>query len=266
MTKVFVFDATKCNGCYNCQLGCKDENVNNAWLPYALPQPDVGHFWLKLEETTHGQTPKVKMEYTPKVCNHCDDAPCIKAYPDAIYKRDDGLVIIDPEKAKGHKDIADACPWGYIYWNDELEVAQKCTGCAHLVDEGLAPHCVDLCFSEALRFGDKEDFADELADAEYFVDENVGPNVYYINMPHLFIGGDVWDEAADEIIEGAEVSLSGNGVELSTTTDDFGDFWFKRLMPGTYTLKVKADGYQDVPERTIELTESLNVGDFPLVK
>jgi Fe-S-cluster-containing dehydrogenase component len=77
--KVFVIDVSKCNGCYNCQLVCKDEHVDNDWTPYAKPQPELGHFWLKLNEKVRGQVPKVKMSYVPRPCMHCDNAPCIEA-------------------------------------------------------------------------------------------------------------------------------------------------------------------------------------------
>ena len=35
--KAFVIDVSKCNGCYCCQIACKDENVGNDWTPYAKP-------------------------------------------------------------------------------------------------------------------------------------------------------------------------------------------------------------------------------------
>ena len=42
--------------------------------------------------------------YRPTPCMHCDDAPCIKAAQNnAVYKREDGMVIIDPVKIKGAK-------------------------------------------------------------------------------------------------------------------------------------------------------------------
>jgi Fe-S-cluster-containing dehydrogenase component len=41
--------------------------------------------------------PKVTVSYIPKLCHHCDDAPCVAVCEaEAIYKREDGLVIIDP--------------------------------------------------------------------------------------------------------------------------------------------------------------------------
>ncbi len=264
--KVFVFDAAKCNGCYGCQLACKDEHAGNDWSPIAAPQPDTGHFWCKMVEKTHGQTPKVRIEYTPHFCNHCDNAPCIEAAPEAVYRREDGLIIIDPEAAKGNRALVDSCPYGAIYWNDELELPQKCTGCAHLVDEGMLPHCVDVCTTGALRFGEEEEFAREIAEAEVMGDPKLGPRVYYLNRPKLFISGEVWDPVPNDIIENATVTLtSSTGAVMSTQTDFLGDFWFRRLEPGRYTLDIKAEGYKPVTQ-TVELEDSLNVGDYPLEK
>jgi Fe-S-cluster-containing dehydrogenase component len=89
---------------------------------------------------------------------HCDNAPCIKACSEgAIYKREDGLVIIAPEKCTGCRKCADVCPYGALYFNWDLNIAQKCTGCAHLLDKGWKePRCVDVCPTGALRFGERE--------------------------------------------------------------------------------------------------------------
>ena len=265
--KVFVIDVAKCNGCYGCQVACKDEHVDNEWMPYAKPQPDTGHFWMKLKEKTHGQVPKVKLEYTPYPCMHCDDAPCIKK-SDAFFKRPDGLVILDPVKAQGKKELVEACPYGAVYWNEALSLPQKCTGCAHLVDEGKLPRCVEFCATDALRFGEEEDFAEEIARAEVMQPAAEGrPRVYYLNLPKLFIAGEVWDPAEDEIIEGAKLTLtSSTGLSWEGTTDAFGDFWFRRLNPDTYSLKIEAEGYQPVIKAGIKLEESLNIGDIPMHK
>lgn len=266
--KVFVVDVNKCSGCYNCQVACKDEHCGNDWMPYAKPQPNSGQFWMKVKQKDHGQVPKVKVEYTPWMCQHCDDPKCMTAAPDAVYKREDGLVIIDPEKSKGCKELVEACPYGAVYYNEELDIAQKCTGCAHLVDEGKIPHCVDLCATGALRFGDEEEFADEIAHAETFVfEEGCKPRVYYLNLPHLFIGGEVWDPQENEIVEGVKITLTmPDGTQRVTESDDFGDFWFRRLDEGSYSLKIEADGFETVVREKIELVESLNLGDFPLSK
>ena len=130
--KVFVIDTTVCNGCYNCQIVCKDEHVGNDWSPIAKPQPEIGQFWLHLEEKVRGTVPKVKVAYRPHICMHCDDAPCIEACPieGAAYKREDGLVILDTQKCTGCRLCVAACPYDAIFFNEDLNLAQKCTGCA----------------------------------------------------------------------------------------------------------------------------------------
>lgn len=265
--KVFVLDKDKCVGCHNCQIACKDEFVGNEWMPYSKPQPDTDHFWMRVEEKVHGQVPKVTVEYTPVSCQHCADCALVKAAPEAVYRRDDGLVIIDPEKARGRQDLVDLCPYGTVFWNEELSLPQKCTGCAHLVDGGQLPHCVDLCGTGALRFGDEEDFADEIARASTLMPEKgTSPRFYYLNEPGLFVAGEVWDPVDNEIIEGAHVMLADeDGEQRTTRTNDFGDFWFRNLSSGRYTLEIEADGFEGI-SRTFDVAESLNVGDFALVR
>ena len=51
--KVFAIDLSVCNGCYCCQIACKDEHVANDWTPYAKPQPDTGQFWIGLTVSPH---------------------------------------------------------------------------------------------------------------------------------------------------------------------------------------------------------------------
>ena len=148
MGKVLVIDLNTCNGCYNCQVACKDEHVGNDWSPIAKPQPDTGQFWNKITDMVRGQVPKVKVTYLHSICQHCDEAPCIPACNvDAVYRRDDGAVIIDPDRCRGNQLCLSACPYENVIWfNDSLNIAQKCTFCAHLLDDGWTePRCVDAC-------------------------------------------------------------------------------------------------------------------------
>lgn len=249
MSKMFVIDPTKCNGCYNCQIACKDEHCDNDWSPVALPQPDTGHFWIGVDEKVRGSVPKVRVSYVAKLCQHCGDAPCMEVAPEAVYRREDGLVIVDPAKAKGKRELVEACPYGAIFYNEELDVAQKCTGCAHLLDDGWSvPRCVDACAHEAIRFGDEADFADELARAEYLMPERAKrdkPHVIYLNLPKRFVAGMVRDLEADEVVIGATITLENpaTGEILTSETDDFGDFWFDQVEAAVYNLYIEADGY-----------------------
>ncbi|MGF6478513.1 acyl-CoA synthetase (AMP-forming)/AMP-acid ligase II [Paraburkholderia sp. JPY419] len=65
---------------------------------------------------------------------------------DAVRKRSDGIVIIDPEKARGRKDIVKSCPYKAIVWNEELQVPQTWIFDAHLLDQGWQhPRCEQVC-------------------------------------------------------------------------------------------------------------------------
>jgi tetrathionate reductase subunit B len=266
--KVFVIDVARCNGCYDCQIACKDEHVGNDWTPYAKPQPDVGQFWLKQNEFVRGTVPKVKMSYVPMLCVHCDDAPCIPACPieGGIYKRDDGLVIIDPTKCTGCRNCVDACPYGVIYFNEDLNIAQKCTGCAHLLDNGwTVPRCVDACPTEAIRFGEESQFGDLLSRAEVLHPEfATKPRVYYLNLPKRFIAGTVYDPIEKEVVVGATSTLTDltSGEKFTATTDGFGDFWFENLEVGTFSLKIEKDGKAKTIH-PVSTEKDVNLGDVP---
>ena len=229
MQKVFFIDVAKCSGCYNCQLACKDEHCDNEWLPYAKKQPITGQFWTKVTEHVEGSIPKVKIHYIPEICGHCENPACLSACKsNAIYKRDDGLVIIDPIKCTGCKACESACPYGSIYFNSELNIAQKCTGCAHLIDEGKAPRCVSVCPTEAFIYEDEEKIKDKLEGAICLKPESgCAPKVYYKNIPGKFIAGLIYDVAEEEVIKNAKCILSSKSdfsISYETTTDAFGDF------------------------------------------
>ncbi len=118
-------------------------------------------------------------------------------------------MIVDPEKAAGRRELVEACPYGAIFWNERAGHTQVCTGCAHLVDAGEAPHCVDVCPHGALRFGDEEDLAAEIAASEALVPGRArgrtGPGV--LPQPaEALLAGVVVDPEADEVVPGARVT------------------------------------------------------------
>jgi tetrathionate reductase subunit B len=268
--KVLVIDIDKCNGCYNCQVACKDEHVANDWSPIAKPQPDTGHFWMKVTDIVKGTVPKVRVRYMLDICQHCDDAPCLSACKTgAIYKRDDGIVIIDPEKCAGERSCMAACPYNAIYFNDDLNIAQKCTMCAHLLDKDWTePRCVDACPTGALKFGEESELKELIAKAEALKPEaNTKPRVFYFNLPNkYFIAGAVHDPQADECLEGATVTLTNmeDKKVSSLSTDIFGDFWFEKQTPGQYSLRIEKAGYVEKTLEPIDATQDVNLGDIEL--
>jgi tetrathionate reductase subunit B len=270
--KAMVIDINRCNGCYNCQIACKDEHVGNDWTPIAKPQPDTGHFWMKVTDVVQGSVPKVRVRYMHDICQHCDEAPCIPACKSkAIYKREDGIVIIDPEKCTGARNCIDACPYKVIYFNSDLNISQKCTMCAHLLDDGWkVPRCVDACPTDALRFGEEEELKEYIAKAEVLHPEyKAKPRVYYIGLLNkYFVAGAVYDPEADECLEGATVTLlNAKGKKAAALkTDNYGDFWFERQAPGVYSVKVEKAGYLPRQLDNIDASRDVNVGDIPLYK
>lgn len=271
--KVFVIDVGVCNGCYACQFACKDEHVGNDWAPIAKPQPDTGQFWMRVDEHIRGAVPQVKMHYVPNPCMHCGDAPCMDSCPveGAIYRRDDGLVIIDAVKCTGCRECVDQCPYDAIYFNEDLNLAQKCTGCAHLLDGGewKTTRCADSCPTEAIKFGEESEFKSEIAKAEILRPElGTKPKVYYLNIPKKFVAGTVYDPIEKEVIVGATCSLTGPaaaGKTLTATTDAFGDFWFHGLADGSCTLTIAAKGFAAKTFADLSTAEKdVSLGDIPL--
>jgi tetrathionate reductase subunit B len=265
--KAFVIDIARCNGCYSCQIACKDEHSGNDWPPYSKAQPDTGQFWLKLDEYVRGTVPKVKMYYQPVLCAHCDEAPCMKACPvdGAIYKRVDGLVLVDYVKCTGCKNCIDACPTHTIYFNDSLNIAQKCTGCAHLLDNGWeVPRCVDACPTECLKFGEESELKKLIKKGTAGI-SGVGSRLYYLNLPGKFISGTVYDPVKKEIVAGAKCILidKKNSTKSTTTTDGFGDFWFENLEKSEFSLEItKTNKTRTI--KSINTEKDVNLGDIPL--
>lgn len=269
MAKAFVIDVAKCSGCYNCQLACKDEHAGNDWSPYTKAQPMTGHFWCKVEDNVCGTIPKVRIHYISKLCNHCRNAKCMEACPHgAISRREDGFVLIHPDKCVGCKACVEACPYGAVYFNEQAGVAQKCTGCAHLLDHGAKlPRCVEACPTDAMVFGEEEDLQDLIEGASVMQPETgCFPRVYYRNIPGKFIAGTVYDPVEKEVVIGARCLLTSGGKHWEAKTDEYGDFWFNDLPVGLYDLVIQAKGFAYKVFDRIRTRECVNLGDIPLEK
>lgn len=273
--KIFTVDCSICNGCYSCQIGCKDEHVANDWTPIAKPQPEIGHFWFKLNQRVRGTVPKVKVAYRPHFCQHCDNPPCAKVCRvDAKYKRDDGLVITDPVKCIGCRQCVDNCPYDVIYFNEDLNIAQKCTGCAHLIDGGWKEtRCSDNCPTLCIRILDEDsDEAKEfMKDAEQLLPElGTKPRVYFKSIAKKFIAGTLFDPVADEVIIDADCTLTCLDKDCkcdktyTAKTDVYGDFWFENLPDSKFKLEIKAGSKSKVFDEICTCDADQNLGDIPL--
>jgi Fe-S-cluster-containing dehydrogenase component len=269
-----LIDVTKCTGCYNCFLACRDEYYGNDYSPYSAAQPLDGQFWMQIKEIERGRYPKPKLDYVPVPCLHCETAPCAEAAADAaVYRREDGIVLIDPEKAKGQQAIVNACPYRVIFWNAELQLPQKCTMCAHRLDEGATePRCVEACPTGALVFGDLDDPGSDIAKLSaalktevYHPEYGTAPTVKYVGIPKRFIAGEVVrSDMRGECAEGVLVTLEGGGFTLRTRSDGYGDFDFEGLERNTaYRLRIEHGGYNPVSIEVFTHTD-VNVGEVLL--
>ena len=273
-----IIDVAECTNCQLCTLATMDEYVGNDWPGYSAPMPRHGHKWINILQKERGQVPMIDVAYVPTMCNHCDDAPCIKAAKDgAIAKRPDGIVVIDPVKAKGQKQLLDACPYGHIWWNEELGLPQAWPFDAHLIDQGWQQtRGQQSCPTGAMRAvkvddGEMDRIARDEGLAVMKPELGTRPRVYYRNLwryATCFIGGSLSAEqgGAVDCVEGAKVRLMKAGKPVAeTVSDNYGDFKFDKLdeSSGPYTVEIEAPGR---PRKTVEakLGESVNLGEIRL--
>lgn len=274
-----IVDIAKCVNCNNCVLATKDEHCGNEFPGYAAAQPQHGHYWIALGKKVRGNGVMVDAAYRLTTCNHCREAPCVKAAKDgAVYQRPDGIVIIDPAKARGRREIVESCPYGAIWWNAESETPQKWIFDAHLLDQGWKmPRCEQACPTGAIRslkVGDGEMQRIVEKEGLQVIRPELGtrPRVYYRNM-HLFdrcfIGGNAVVEVpgGHDNVTGASVVLSHGGRTIaSSETDAFGDFKFDGLEPGGGTYRVEVSHQRFGRASTeVSVVESLHVGSLVLL-
>ena len=266
-----VIDCARCHDCNDCFLADKDEFVGNDFLPHSVAQPWSGHRWIDIHRNERGQHPIVQVCYMPRPCMHCDDPPCIKKAPQgAIYKRKDGIVIIDPLKAKGLRELVDACPYDAIWWNEDAQVAQKCTGCAHLIDDGWTEtRCSQVCPTGAIKLYIATDEEMEAVAAvekleAYKQELRTKPRVLYKNLyrwQKVFVAASVAFKDTDECAEAARLTASHEGEIFGEgVANNYGEVIADGLVAGDeYEVLITAEGYKPFTT-VVKLTDSINIG------
>jgi Fe-S-cluster-containing dehydrogenase component len=249
-----IVDVPLCENCNNCVLAEKDELVGNSFPGYSAPHAAQGRGVIEIQRQIRGRAPMVDVAYLPTLCNHCDNAPCMQAAgDDSILKREDGIVIIDPIKAKGRRDLVDACPYGAIVWNEAEQLPQNWFFDAHLLDTGWkAPRCVGVCPTRVFQAVKISDAAmAERAQREQLrvlhPEWGTKPRVYYHGLgryDECFIGGSVVVdiEGQSDCVAGANVTLWRAGSRIAEAiTDAFGDFKFDALPAASGDYEIRAE-------------------------
>ncbi len=274
-----IINVDRCENCNNCVIAARDEHVGNAFPGYAAPASANADSPIRILRRVQGEGHMVETTYLPVMCNHCDAAPCMRVGGDAIRKRADGIVIIDPEKAKGRKDIVASCPYKAIIWNEELQLPQTWIFDAHLLDQGWSqPRCQQSCPTEVfetVRLDD--DSMKRKADEERLqpLHPELGtlPRVWYRDLDRWqtsFVGGSVSVDISGrtECVEGAAIALHKDGALVAATNSDaFGDFRFNGLPRNSeaYRVSVHHDAHGDA-WRECTLEESVYLGEIPLIQ
>ena len=185
-----LVDMRKCIGCQACTVSCSVEN-----------QPPIGQFRttvLQYEVAQPNGAPPA-MVSLPRLCNHCDEPPCVPVCPvQATFQREDGIVLVDNTRCVGCGYCVQACPYDARFLNHETQTADKCTFCEHRLDAGLLPACVESCVGGARVIGDLNAPDSEINQriAQHKDEIKVlkpgmktSPRVSYIGLPDEFVDG-----------------------------------------------------------------------------
>ncbi|WP_070119283.1 respiratory selenite reductase subunit SrrB [Bacillus marinisedimentorum] len=171
-----LIDAAKCTGCTACTIACQMHNQ--------LPPEQT---YNRLEFMERGTYPNVKMEILPVQCMHCDNPACVSVCPtNASFKREDGIVEIDPDKCIGCKYCMTACPYDARQINED-RIPEKCRWCPEYLEKGEQPPCSATCMNEVRLFGDLDDKDSEInkriAASEIYTlvpEKGTKPRIFYV--------------------------------------------------------------------------------------
>lgn len=172
----FVVDTEQCIGCGKCVMACKLENdvpldheCYRTWVErYVIseegetfvdsPEGGINGFEAEEYNERYKDVAIRKSFFVPKLCNQCENPPCVQVCPvGATYSTHDGVILVDRDRCVGCRYCIQACPYGARFLDPRFRVADKCTWCYHRITTGRRPACVDACPVGARVFGDLDD-------------------------------------------------------------------------------------------------------------
>ena len=139
-----MFFKKECMGCHACEVACKQEHGLN-----------VGPRLIRVLEKSS--------EFVPIYCHHCTKAPCKEACPtEAIFKNEQGIVLINREECIGCQACVEACPFGAMQFDDETELAVKCDLCIERLRNNERTACSKACPTQTIFVGDTKQLSETL--------------------------------------------------------------------------------------------------------
>ncbi|RMH72622.1 MAG: 4Fe-4S dicluster domain-containing protein [Gemmatimonadetes bacterium] len=188
----------QCIGCGQCMEACRTENhvptdfFCRTWVERYTFKTDGEVLVENIAHNPEAITEKdiLRSFFVPKLCNQCENAPCVQVCPvEATFKTEDGVILVDENRCIGCRYCVQACPYGARYIHPEKHVADKCTFCYHRITKGLLPACVEVCPTQARVFGDMKKGASPLARLRRMFKThvlkpglNTQPKVFYANL------------------------------------------------------------------------------------
>ncbi len=200
----FIVDTEKCIGCARCVDACKQENqvppdkeVFRTWVEryvettqgVSIDSPNGGLDFEPLAETEE------KQFFVPKLCNQCENPPCVQVCPvSATYRTGDGVILVDGKRCVGCRYCIQACPYGARFMHPKTHVADKCTWCYHRIAKGMRPACVTVCPVGARKFGNLRDLKDPVTQIirkervrGLKTDMGTKPQVFYLGLDEVVV-------------------------------------------------------------------------------
>jgi Fe-S-cluster-containing dehydrogenase component len=196
-------DVARCIGCGRCVDACKIENdvpkepfYFRTWVERYVLTPagetsvDSPNGGMSGFPPTLSEKGILRTFFVPKLCNHCDNPPCVQVCPvGATFKTEDGVVLVDKEYCIGCRYCIQACPYGARFLDPRSRTAEKCTFCYHRLVRGLLPACVEVCPNGARIFGELQQRSSPLVrfTRQHTIQTlkghlNTKPKVFYANL------------------------------------------------------------------------------------
>jgi Fe-S-cluster-containing dehydrogenase component len=130
MTKrLSVIDVDLCVGCQSCMFACARR---------------LGHGGLE-GSCIHVQSAGgIRKGFIVVVCRACQNPPCARVCPTrALEMREGGGVRLRPQRCIGCGNCAEACPFGAVMWDEEINkplICVYCGFCASYCPYGVLAH------------------------------------------------------------------------------------------------------------------------------